>query len=328
MRRVAKTRTSGSLSVHLDRFVDHIRAERGLAANTVAAYRTDLESFLRWAARRRVRAPSDVTRALLLEYRTAMSLGPEASARARGHTNEGPARLAPRSVRRAQASLRAFFRFLRSEGVVEDSPADGIDTLKVDRRLPRSLGVDEIDRLLQAPDRTVPLGLRDAAMLELLYATGLRVSELVTLKIEGVNLEMGYLICVGKRSKERIVPLGRDAARCVQAYLERARPLILGRRLPSGAPDTLFVTARGGRLTRQAFWKNLKRYGLEAGILPSRLSPHAIRHTFATHLLEHGADLRSVQKMLGHADISTTQIYTHVNRARLKRIYHQYHPRG
>jgi len=233
-------------------------------------------------------------------------------------------------VRRAQATLRAFFRFLRAEGSIGENPTEGIDTLRVQQRLPRSLSLEEVDRLLRIPDRSEPRGLRDAAMIELLYATGIRVSELVGLTMDNLNLDIGYAVILGKRSKERLVPLGREAARCVGRYIEVARPKLLGRRAREGgrASETLFVTARGGRLTRQAFWKNLKRLGMEAGIARDRLSPHVIRHSFATHLLEHGADLRSVQKMLGHADISTTQIYTRLNRERLRKIYQRYHPRG
>jgi len=218
---------------------------------------------------------------------------------------------------------------MRAEGTIADNPTEGIDTLKVQQRLPRSLTLEEVDRLLQAPDREQPLGLRDAAMIELLYATGIRVSELVALRLEDVNLDVGYAMIMGKRSKERLVPLGREAAHCVSSYIERARPRLLGQRGAAARPSgALFITARGGTLTRQAFWKNLKRRGIEAGIAPSRLSPHVIRHSFATHLLEHGADLRSVQKMLGHADISTTQIYTHLSRERLKKVYQRFHPRG
>jgi len=299
------------------RFLDHARAERGLSANTLLAYRSDLSRFCRWSARRGLGSAAEVTRSAILEYRRALSLGAEAT----GGAAQGRS---PRSVRRAQATLRAFFRFLRSEGLLQANPTDGIDTPRVERRLPRSLSIDEVGLLLEAPDTRKPLGARDAAMLELLYATGIRVSELITLKVESVNLEIGYLVCMGKRSKERMVPVGRDAARRVQMYLREARARILGKR----QSDLLFITARGGRLTRQAFWKNLKRYGLEKGIASSRLSPHVIRHSFATHLLEHGADLRSVQKILGHADITTTQIYTHVNRERLRTLYQKYHPRS
>jgi integrase/recombinase XerD len=301
----------------VERFLDYISTERGLSQNTILAYGSDLSCFAGWARRRRLRSAADVTRPAILEYRRALSLG-------EGSGASGIATRSPRSVRRSQATLRAFFRFLVSEGLLEANPTDGIDTLRVERRLPRSLSLDEVERLLRAPDRGEPLGLRDAAMLELVYATGIRVSELVFLKLDSLNLEMGYLICMGKRAKERLVPFGKEAARCVQSYIAKSRPALLRGR----TSGMLFVSARGTRLTRQGFWKNLKRYGSEVGIPSSRLSPHVMRHSFATHLLEHGADLRSVQKMLGHADISTTQIYTHVNRERLKRLYQRFHPRA
>jgi len=305
----------------IDSFLDYIRVERGLSANTIAAYRSDLARFTAWAARRKLHAPRKVTRTIVLDYRRALSLG------SAGDGDKG--RHAPRSVRRAQAALRAFFRFLRSEGAIDRNPTDGLDTLRVERRLPRSLGLEEVDRLLGAPDRDTSLGQRDAAMLELMYATGMRVSELIGLTTGNLHLHAGYLICSGKRSRERVVPVTPEATRSVSTYLDKARGQLLGRKGgPGRGGDRLFVTARGAGLTRQAFWKNLKRYGLQAGIPSARLSPHVIRHSFATHLLEHGADLRSVQKMLGHVDISTTQIYTHLNRERLKRIYQKYHPRA
>ena len=326
-----KTAKTGApeLGPAIERFLEYLHVERGHSGNTIAAYRSDLAQFQRWADRRGIRSVARVSRARLLEYRRAHSLGEGAQRKREAQGGRRSAVRAARSVRRAQAALRAFFRYLRADGIVPQNPTDGIDAVRVERRLPRSLSLDEVDRLLRAPDRTAALGLRDAAMLEVLYATGLRVSELIGLRPEDLNLEIGYLICKGKRAKERVVPIGKQASRCVKEYVDRARPEILdqsGRQaMDSGH---LFVTARGGALTRQAFWKNLKRYGREAKIGSTRLSPHVIRHSFATHLLEHGADLRSVQKMLGHADISTTQIYTHVNRERLRSIYHHFHPRG
>lgn len=310
-------RVTAPFDTEVDQFLDYVRTEKGLSPNTLLAYASDLACFTRWARRKRLRSVAQVTRQTVLDYRRALSLG-EGAGRSVVHTRS------PRSVRRAQATLRAFFRFLRAEGRITENPTDGIETLRVERRLPRSLSMQEVERLLSAPDRTHPLGLRDAAMLEILYATGIRVSELITLRSDNVNMEIGYLVCMGKRSKERVVPFGKDAARAVTAYLAESRPtLMIGRQ-----SESLFVTSRGQRLTRQAFWKNLKRHGREAGIASARLSPHVIRHSFATHLLEHGADLRSVQKMLGHADISTTQIYTHVNRERLRKLYQTFHPRA
>ena len=298
------------------RFLDHARVERGFSANTLAAYSADLARFSTWASGRSPRGVAGVSRSMILEYRRVLSLGQEAGGRE-------AIRRSPRSVRRAQASLRAFFRYLKAEGQVRENPTDGVETIRVDRRLPRSLSLQEVERLLAAPDTTAARGLRDASMLRLLYATGLRVSELIGLKTDDVNLDVGYLVCMGKRSKERMVPVGDDATRLVRSYLGRARQELLGDRMST----VLFVTDRGGAMTRQAFWKNIKRYGREAGIPSDRLSPHVMRHSFATHLLEYGADLRSVQKMLGHADISTTQIYTHVNRERLRKVHKRFHPR-
>lgn len=302
------------------RFLDHIRTERGLSANTVLAYGSDLACFASWADRRKIRSAAGVTRAALIEYRRALSLGEE-----KGRSSAtGRSTRSPRSVRRAQATLRAFFRFLRSEGLLSENPVDGIGTLRVERRLPRSLSMSEVERLLRAPNGREPIRLRDRAMIGLLYATGMRVSELISLRTDSLNLEMGYLTCMGKRSKERVVPFGQDAGKVVGFYLDQGRShLTRGRKT-----DVLFLSARGARLTRQAFWKTLKGYGRKVSIPSSRLSPHVIRHSFATHLLEHGADLRSVQKMLGHADISTTQIYTHVDRERLKKLYSRFHPRA
>ncbi|HET9481932.1 MAG TPA: site-specific tyrosine recombinase, partial [Candidatus Polarisedimenticolia bacterium] len=310
--------------------LEYIHVEKGLAPNTVAAYRADLNAFAAWARRRRLESAAKIRRAHLIDYRRTLSLDTPARA---GAPKRTASPRSPRSVRRAQATLRSFFRFLRAEGLVRSNPTEGIDAPRVDRRLPRSLGVEEIERLLKAPDRADPVGLRDAAMMELVYATGMRVSELIALRPENLNLPMGYLVCFGKRSRERIVPVSRRAAIVVQRYQREARGRILaGSRPKGGRPprtsEALFVTARGGRLTRQAFWKNLKRYGRMAQLPGGRLSPHVMRHSFATHLLEHGADLRAVQKMLGHADISTTQIYTHVDRERLRKIYHAHHPRG
>ncbi len=299
------------------RFLDYARVERGLSRNTLAAYGSDLALFASWARRRGLHASSGVTRDHILEYRRALSAGEGLSSGLRSRS--------PRSVRRAQASLRSFFRFLRAGSEIPDNPTDGIDTIRVARRLPRSLALEEVDRLLEQPDRHTHRGLRDAAMIHVMYESGLRVSELVTLRQDQVNLEAGWLICMGKRGKERMVPVGDGTARLLRAYLRAARPALLGK---GRQCDALFVSARGRGLTRQMIWTLMRRYGRAARIPTGRLSPHVMRHSFATHLLEHGADLRSVQRMLGHADIATTQIYTHVNRERLRRLYHEYHPRG
>jgi integrase/recombinase XerD len=231
--------------------------------------------------------------------------------------------LSPRSISRALATLRVFFRFLRQEGITREDPTGEIEGPRVERSLPKALPATEVEKLLGAPDVSTSTGLRDAAMIELLYATGLRVTELITLRIEDLHLDLGYVLCRGKGSRERIVPMGSKARIRVSEYLASARPSILKGRVSA----SVFVQNRGSAMTRQCFWLHLRRYALQCG-LRGRLSPHVLRHSFATHLLENGADLRAVQKMLGHADISTTQIYTHVNRERLRRIYRAHHPRA
>jgi integrase/recombinase XerD len=228
-----------------------------------------------------------------------------------------------RSVARWLVAARRFFTYLVDEGVRTENPTAHLELPKAWRALPKVMSFDEVEALLAAPDRAEPRGLRDAAMLELLYATGLRVSELVGLKLGDIQLDAGYLRCMGKGSKERVVPMGAQADASLRAYLSNGRPEILGKR----RGDALFVNVRGGPLSRQGFWKILKAYARTAGIR-TPVSPHTVRHSFATHLLENGADLRSVQIMLGHADISTTQIYTHVNRERLRRLYRDFHPRA
>jgi integrase/recombinase XerD len=226
-------------------------------------------------------------------------------------------------VARWIVAVRGFFAHMVAEGVIDESPATNLEPPRVWRSLPRVLSFAEVEALLGAPDASDPRGQRDRAMLEVLYATGLRVSELVQLRLGDLHLDAGYLRCLGKGSKERVVPLGGEADARLQSYLAEARPALLqGKRT-----DFLFVSPRGGAMTRQGFWKIIKRYGRSAGI-STPLSPHVVRHSFATHLLENGADLRAVQIMLGHADISTTQIYTHVNRERLRRIYDDFHPRA
>lgn len=289
----------------LDRYLDYLVAERGLAGNTVASYRRDLELLRRVLGEGRPLEDArreDLLRAL------------------RRFREEGRS---PRSVARWLAAVRGFFSFLRREGTVTEDPAVTLDSPRPWRTLPRVLTTEEVDRLLAAPDRTSPLGMRDAAMLEVLYATGLRVSELVGLRVANVRIEAGFLRCSGKGERERIVPLGEEAVAAVRDYLSGSRRELLRGR----SSERLFVNHRGGPLTRQGFWKVLRRHAGRAGIR-TRLSPHTLRHSFATHLLEHGADLRSVQLLLGHADISTTQIYTHVNRERLRRLYTNFHPRA
>jgi integrase/recombinase XerD len=287
------------------RYLDFLTAEKGLSANTVAAYRTDLRHLERsLGGRRRV---EQARRNDLLEVLRRMRLDGRS----------------PRSVARWVVAVRGFFAFMIAEGQLQDDPSAHLDAPKIWRSLPKVLTFSEVETLLAAPDRSDPRGLRDAAMLEVLYAAGLRISELLRLRLGDLHLDAGYLRCWGKGAKERVVPLGGEADATLQRYLAEARPLLLrGRRT-----DFLFVNPRGAALSRQGFWKKIKLYGIQAGIR-TPLSPHVVRHSFATHLLENGADLRSVQIMLGHADISTTQIYTHVNRERLRRLYESYHPRA
>jgi integrase/recombinase XerD len=290
----------------IDAYLDHLRVERRLAALTIESYSRDLAALARFAEDAG-RSAEQLSREDLEGFvRSLMTSG-----------------LSPRSTARAVACVRGFYRFLLLDRRLEDSPADDLRAPRAWPALPRFLSLEEVDRLLAAPDVATPRGLRDRALIELLYATGLRVSELVGLKRGDLNLEAGYLTCVGKGQKERMVPVGDQAVAWVERYLADARP-----RLARGrASPRLFLNARGGSLSRVGFWKNLKAYGIEAGV-PRGLSPHVLRHSFATHLLDRGADLRAIQMMLGHADLSTTQIYTHVLDARMRAVYERYHPRA
>ena len=286
-------------------YVAHLTVERNLAPRTVAAYRRDLEAFARWLGQERL-ALEAVGRA---EVRTYLGR----------RRDEG---LSPRSAARALSSLRGFFRYLVSVGALGGDPTENIPSPSLWRTVPHVLSPEEVEALLAAPDTGTPRGIRDRAMLETLYATGLRVSELVGLRMDRVRLDPGFVQVVGKGQKERIVPLGRSAAGWIERYLSEARPLIDRARHPE-----LFLNMRGEPMTRQGFWKNLRRYAMEAGIR-TPVSPHVLRHSFATHLLDHGADLRAVQMMLGHSSMTTTEIYTHVARERLKRLYDEKHPRA
>ena len=290
----------------LAEFETFLRVEKRLSPNSVGAYIQDVRRLLEFAAG---------------ENLDAKQLGQE-ELRAWIRSLRGE-KLSPRSTCRVVAAARSFYRFLISGGVVQADPTENLESPRAIKRLPRFLSPEEVENLLRMPDPASPLGARDRAMLEILYASGLRVSELVNLSVAELNLELGVLSCTGKGSKQRIVPLGAQASTCVREYLAKARPAIL-RRIKS---NYLFVTRRGTSMTRQGFWKLMRFYGRKAGIKQT-LSPHMLRHSFATHLLENGADLRSVQLMLGHSDISTTQIYTHVTRERLKQIYGKYHPRA
>jgi integrase/recombinase XerD len=288
------------------RFLDAVWMERGLSSNTLAAYRADLTALARWLADRG-QTMLATSRGCLLDF---IAWRVEAGAR-------------PRSTARQLSSFRRFFRFLMREGFIQEDPTAMIAMPKIGRSLPKTLTEEEVDALLGAPVVTDPLGNRDRTMLEVLYATGLRVSELVNLRYSQVNLNQGVIRVVGKGNRERLIPLGEEAVRWLNEFIATARNEILLER----QTDYLFPTRRGERMTRQAFWHIIKRYARKASV-GHELSPHTLRHAFATHLLNHGADLRVVQMLLGHSDLSTTQIYTHVARERLKELHGQHHPRG
>ena len=288
----------------IEEFIDLSWMERGLAPATLCAYRSDLSRFSRWLSLRG-RGLEKARRLDVLDFLGAHSHWP------------------PRTIARRLSALRRFYQHLEREGRIAANPCDRIDAPRLGRPLPEVLTEREVERLLAAPDVDTALGMRDRAMLEVLYATGLRVSELVGLRPEQVNLLQGVLRVVGKGGRERLVPLGEPAVDWLERFLERGRTPILGTRVSAA----LFPTGRGGAMTRQAFWHLVRRHAERAGITRT-ISPHTLRHAFATHLLDHGADLRVVQMLLGHRDISTTQIYTHVARERLKVIHARHHPRG
>jgi integrase/recombinase XerD len=290
-------------------FVVHVRVERGLSANTVAAYRRDLVKFDRFARKRKL-ALEAVSRDDLVDFLA-------------GLYRE---KLESRTVARHLVTLRSFFRFAQIQELIGTDPSLNLESPKIRRSLPGYLRLEDVERLLIQPDAKTALGLRDRAMLEVLYSTGLRVSELVSLRVGDLDSKAGCVRCIGKGDKERIVPVGRKALAMVEKYLQEARPEMLRHAKAIGSP-ALFVNSRGRILSRVGVWKILSAYGRRAGLRVA-LTPHMLRHSFATHLLERGADLRSVQLMLGHADISTTQIYTHVVEERLKQIYKAHHPRA
>ncbi|KPJ90799.1 MAG: recombinase XerD [Gammaproteobacteria bacterium SG8_11] len=291
----------------IESFIDNLWMERGLSDNTLNAYRTDLQGLARWLTEKEHISLLDADRQQLLAY---LSSRVQQGAR-------------PRTTARLISSMRRFYQYWVREKRLTADPSDKIEAPKLGRSLPHALTEAEVVALLSAPDTNQTLGIRDRAMLELMYATGLRVSELVGLKLTEINQRQGVLRTQGKGSKERLVPMGEEAAYWLARYQEEVRPELL----KGMAHETLFVTRRKAAMTRQAFWYLIKRYAQQAGIRKP-LSPHTIRHCFATHLLNHGADLRAVQMLLGHSDLSTTQIYTHVAKERLKNIHAQHHPRG
>ena len=300
-------RAAGDEHSEVAGYLDELRVSRRLAANTILAYQRDLDRLVAFADRLD-RSPDTLDRHDLEAFvRQFMSSG-----------------LSPRSGARLVACVRGFYRFLVLDGHLPSSPADDLRAPRSWPALPRFLSIDQVDLLLSQPDANTPVGVRDRALLELLYATGMRVTELVSLEVGDVRLEDGFLTCLGKGAKERVVPIGRLATDWVRRYVASARPALLKGR----ASVFLFVNARGGlSLSRVGFWKIIKKYGRQAG-LTQELSPHVVRHSFATHLLERGADLRMIQTLLGHADLSTTQIYTHILEARLKEVYDEFHPRS
>jgi integrase/recombinase XerD len=291
----------------LDEFCDSLWLEDGLSRNTLDSYRRDLTQFQLWLAKQRGKTLLNAEHSDLLAY-----LAHRVAGRVKATTTS-----------RQLSSLKRFYQHALRQGKISADPSINIDAPKLPRGLPKSLTEEDVEKLLAAPNVEAALGLRDRTMLETLYASGLRVSELVTLRISQVSQDMGIVRVMGKGAKERLVPLGEEALDWIKRYLKESRPQILGRR----AADAIFVTNRGEAMSRQAFWHLLKRHAARAG-LNKPISPHTLRHAFATHLLNHGADLRVVQLLLGHSDISTTQIYTHVARERLKQLHAKHHPRG
>jgi len=290
----------------IDSFLTYLSVERGLSRNTLISYRHDLNTYLGYLEGQHIEALSragknDITHFMLWQK---------------------DRHIAPSSIARGMAAIKSFHRFLVKERIVQADPTSTIDSPKLWKKIPDTLTLNEVEALLQAPDTRSTLGVRDRAILETMYATGMRVSEVSALRLEGVNLQIGFLRCIGKGDKERVIPVGKKAVACIQRYLKESRPRMLGAR----QSEILFISRLGKRISRQSLWKLIKKYARRARIRKT-IKPHILRHSFATHLLERGADLRSVQEMLGHSNIATTQLYTHVDRERLKSIHRQFHPR-
>jgi integrase/recombinase XerD len=291
----------------LERYLNYLLIERGVAQNTLEAYGRDLQRYLAFITQKGLSHFKDATPEIIVEYLVLIK-------------NEG---LSANSMNRALAALRGFYKYLLMEKLVEQTPLANIELAKVWMRLPDTLSKEEMKVILAQPGDKTPAALRDTAMLELLYATGIRVSELINLTMNAINWQVGFLTVMGKGSKERIVPIGKTAYDCVRVYVDKARPQLMQKKIT----EVLFLNRFGGKFSRQGFWKLVIRYSSKAGLM-KKVHPHTFRHSFASHLLEGGADLRTVQVMLGHADISTTQIYTHITRDRLKEVHQKYHPRG
>ncbi|WP_349407643.1 site-specific tyrosine recombinase XerD [Pseudalkalibacillus sp. SCS-8] len=289
-------------------YLHFLTVERGLADNTLQSYKRDLRQYTTFLHKELNHQEYDtIRRNDIMQYLYHMK----------------DAGKAPSTIARTVAAIRSFHQFLIREKVTDQDPSVHIETPKTEKRLPKILSTSEVDRLMEAPETKTPFGIRDRAMIELLYATGIRVSEMIQLDLSDAHLTMGFIQCHGKGGKERIVPIGRIAGEALKTYIEEARGKLLKRK----TSEALFLNHHGNRLSRQGFWKILKKLALQAKI-EKELTPHTLRHSFATHLLENGADLRAVQELLGHVDISTTQIYTHVTKTRLKDVYSTYHPRA
>lgn len=293
----------------LAEYIIYLKIERGLSANTVISYKRDIEKYLTFLTEKKITQLDEVSRFEILDFlQTLRQSG-----------------AADNSIIRMVSSLRKFHQYLKRESIVSDDPMQLIDTPKKASTLPKAISPQAVEQLLEAPDTTTPLGVRDRTILELMYATGLRISELVNLKLSDMHLTMGFIQTMGKGEKERIIPLGEIASQWLDHYLDGARVYLQDQSAETS--EYVFLNSRGKGLSRQGIWKKVKQLALEAGI-DQNVTPHTLRHSFATHLLENGADLRMVQELLGHADISTTQIYTHITKTRLKQVYSDYHPRA
>ena len=290
----------------IDEFLSYLSVERGLSNNTLSSYKRDLSNFFGYIKKRRIVSIGKVTRQMITSFML--------SEKDRG--------LSANSISREVACLKSFFKFLVRENKIKDNITSVIESPKLWKKLPSALDLSEVEKLLKAPNIREPMGVRDKAMLELIYATGMRVSELINLKMDDLNMGVGFIKCLGKGQKERVVPFGSKAREWLVRYLDKARASFLKKKVS----NFLFLTRLSRPMSRQMFWKIIKKYAVEARIKKD-IMPHSLRHSFATHILERGADLRVVQELLGHSDISTTQIYTHINKERLKSIHHKFHPR-
>ena len=290
----------------IDTFMNYLLVERGLSRNTIVSYKDDLMTYSGFLSSNNVKAPSGIGKEDIIRFMLFQK-------------DKG---LSPQSIARRLAAIKVFHRFLVREKIARNDPSSLIDSPRLMKKIPETLLLHEVEALISAPNLRQTQGIRDRAILETLYATGMRISEVSGLKKDDVNLDIGFIRCIGKGNKERVIPLGKEAAKCIMRYINVSRPKFIKNKVS----EYLFVNRSGGKISRQSLWKMIKGYAKKARIRKP-LKPHTLRHSFATHLLERGADLRSVQEMLGHANISTTQIYTHINRDRLKTVHRQFHPR-